>query len=93
MHRSRLSLVLLFLAVFVAGPVAAVEGPYLGLDLGATEPTNDNYRAHVLEGATASPYFGMMFNDYLGLQGNAHFIFQDRMTTITARRLPTWTRS
>ncbi len=77
MHRSRLSLALLFLAVFVAGPVAAVEGPYLGLDLGASEPTNDNFRAHVQTGATASPYFGMMFNEYLGLQANAQFNFQE----------------
>jgi len=77
MHRSRLSLAFLFLAVFVAGPVAAGQGPYLGVDLGASEPLNDNYRAHVQTGATASPYFGMMFNDYLGLQGNAHFLFQE----------------
>jgi outer membrane protein OmpA-like peptidoglycan-associated protein len=54
----------------------AVDGPFVGVDLGASVPTNDNYRAHVQEGATANPYLGYMFNDYLGMQGQLHFTFQ-----------------
>ena len=78
MHRSRLSLALLFLALFVAGPAVAGEGPYLGVDLGASEPLNDNYRAHVQTGGTGSPFLGYMFNDYIGLQGDLQFTFQTR---------------
>jgi len=54
----------------------AVEGPFDGIDLGASVPTNGNYRAHVQEGGTANPYLGYMFNDYLGMQGQLHFTFQ-----------------
>lgn len=53
-------------------PAAAVEGPFLGLDLGVSEPTNDNYRSHVATGVTAAPFGGYMFNDYLGIQGALH---------------------
>ena len=55
----------------------AVDGPFVGIDLGASVPTNGNYRAHVQEGATANPYLGYMFNDYLGMQGQLHFTFQE----------------
>src|ERR1019366_9456736 len=54
----------------------AVDGPFAGIDLGASLPTNGNYRAHVQEGATANPYAGYMFNNYLGLQGQIHATFQ-----------------
>lgn len=57
-------------------PAAAEEGAFVGLDLGVSEPTNANYRAHVKTGATANPYGGYMFNDYLGLQGQLQFNFQ-----------------
>lgn len=59
-----------------AFPVHAVDGPFIGLNLGVSEPTNDNYRSHVDTGATAAPYGGYMFNDYLGLQGGLHMNFQ-----------------
>jgi outer membrane protein OmpA-like peptidoglycan-associated protein len=55
----------------------AVDGPFVGVDLGASLPTNGNYRGHVEEGATGNPYVGYMFNDYLGLQGQLHFTFQE----------------
>jgi outer membrane protein OmpA-like peptidoglycan-associated protein len=55
----------------------AVDGPFVGIDLGASEPTNRNYRAHVQDGATGNPYLGYMFNDYLGVQGQLHFTFQE----------------
>ena len=54
----------------------AVDGPFVGIDLGASVPTNGNYRGHVQEGGTANPYLGYMFNDYLGMQGQLHFTFQ-----------------
>jgi outer membrane protein OmpA-like peptidoglycan-associated protein len=46
--------------------------PFVGIDLGVSEPVNSNFRAHVQTGGSASPFFGMMFNDYLGLQANLH---------------------
>ncbi len=55
----------------------AVDGPYLGVDVGASIPTNINYRAHAEAGVTGNPYAGYMFNDYLGLQGQMHFTTQD----------------
>ena len=55
----------------------AVDGPFVGIDLGASVPTNGNYRAHVQEGGTANPYLGYMFNDYLGMQGQLHFTLQE----------------
>jgi outer membrane protein OmpA-like peptidoglycan-associated protein len=54
----------------------ATDGPFVGIDLGYSMPTNDNYRAHVQGGGTANPYAGYMFNDYLGLQGQIHTTFQ-----------------
>lgn len=64
-------------AMTVAAPVWAVQpGGFIGVDLGASEPTNDNYRAHVKTGATGSPFVGYMFDKYIGLQTNFHFTSQ-----------------
>lgn len=58
-------------AMLMAGaPAMAVEGPFVGMELGATVPTNDNFRAHAQDGIMGGPFAGYMFNDYLGLQGN-----------------------
>lgn len=54
----------------------AVDGPFVGIDLGYSEPTNGNYRAHVQGGGTANPYAGYMFDKHLGLQGQIHATFQ-----------------
>ena len=72
--RSVLGLSLLLLGT--VSTARAVDGPFIGLDLGVSEPTNDNYRSHVATGATAAPFAGYMFNDYLGLQGSFHANFQ-----------------
>lgn len=66
----------LFAVLAVSLPVHAIEGPYIGLNLGASKPTNNNYRAHVENGASGSPYGGYMFNDYLGVQGEVQGTFQ-----------------
>jgi outer membrane protein OmpA-like peptidoglycan-associated protein len=47
-----------------------VDGPFVGLDLGASVPTNSNYRAHAEAGISGGPFVGYMWNDYLGLQAN-----------------------
>ncbi len=60
----------------VAPAWAAEPGPYMGVDLGVSEPTNDNYRSHVETGASGSPFFGTMFNEYLGLEVEGHIIGQ-----------------
>jgi len=70
--------VLLF-SLFVLWAVSsahAAEGPFVGIDLGYSEPTNGNYRAHVKGGGTGNPYVGYMFSDFLGVQGQLHFTFQ-----------------
>ncbi len=54
----------------------AGEGPFFGVDLGVSEPVNDNYRAHVHTGGSIEPYVGYMFNEYLGLQGGLDYSFQ-----------------
>lgn len=53
----------------------AVEGPYAGIDLGGSEPWNDNYRSHVETGGTAAPFVGMMFGEYVGLHSQFHALF------------------
>jgi outer membrane protein OmpA-like peptidoglycan-associated protein len=64
----------LALAAFgpMLGATAArgVDGPFVGLDLGASVPTNSNYRAHAEAGISGGPFVGYMWNDYLGLQAN-----------------------
>ncbi len=74
LHARRLAF--LCLALIAASRGLAAEGPFIGVDLGVSEPTKDNYRGHVRTGATASPFVGYMMNDFFGLQGNAHFIAQ-----------------
>ena len=80
-QRSLLALALLILISVAPGVRAqqrytVSEGyPFLGVDLGVAEPTNDNFRAHVVTGASGSPFGGYMFNDWLGLQSNLDFNF------------------
>jgi OOP family OmpA-OmpF porin len=57
------------------GRVHGQAGPFLGVEAGYSKPANNNFRAHVSEGAEAIPYGGYMFNKYLGLQGELHFAF------------------
>ncbi|MGD0946145.1 MAG: outer membrane beta-barrel protein, partial [Candidatus Binatia bacterium] len=86
MNRQRSLLALALLILMSVAPAARAqqrtsgytvsEGyPFLGVDLGVAEPTNDNFRAHVVTGASGSPFGGYMFNDWLGLQSNLDFNF------------------
>jgi outer membrane protein OmpA-like peptidoglycan-associated protein len=75
-RNSRLLLSLFLTAYVTTAAPARAAGPFVGLDVGASEPTDGNYRAHVKTGATFNPYVGYMFNEYLGLQGQIHFAFQ-----------------
>ena len=71
------SLVLSFVALLgLSVPVAAIDGPFVGVDVGGSKPVNANYGAHVHGGATANPYVGYMFNQYIGIQGQAQFDVQ-----------------
>jgi outer membrane protein OmpA-like peptidoglycan-associated protein len=79
----------------VAVGTAVAQGPFVGVNLGASEPLNGNYRAHVRTGVSLSPYGGYMFNEYVGAQaelqavvqtqdnhqGEDDFISQSRQTT------------
>jgi len=79
-HRRRvsLSLALSFAALLgLSATAPAIDGPFLGVDVGGSKPVNSNYRAHVETGATANPYAGYMFNEYFGLQGQLQFGFQE----------------
>ncbi len=66
---ARLALAALLVALGV-GRADAVDGPFVGLDVGASVPTNSNYRAHAEAGISGGPFVGYMWNDYLGLQAN-----------------------
>jgi OOP family OmpA-OmpF porin len=66
----------LALALALGARTAVAEDearPYVGIDLGVAVPTNDNYWAHVHEGASGDPYVGYMFNDNVGFQATLHF--------------------
>ena len=77
MHRSRVFTAFLSLALMVGvGAANAAEpGPFVGVDLGASVPTNENFTAHVGTGGTGNPFVGYMFNKYVGVQGQLHFTF------------------
>jgi outer membrane protein OmpA-like peptidoglycan-associated protein len=69
-RRTRRAFALSFVVVLgFSAPTRALDGPFLGLDVGGSKPANNNYRAHVENGIDASPYVGYMFNNYIGLQG------------------------
>ncbi len=77
MNKTRNLVVLSLLGVVVMTPSAhAREGAFVGLDVGVSEPTNDNYRGHVHTGVSGNPFAGYMFNDFLGLQGQFHVLGQ-----------------
>jgi outer membrane protein OmpA-like peptidoglycan-associated protein len=57
----------------LGAPASAIDGPFLGLDVGGSVPVNNNYRAHVETGVSGNPYVGYMFNEYIGIQGQAQF--------------------
>jgi outer membrane protein OmpA-like peptidoglycan-associated protein len=77
MHRTHSIAGVAVALLFASMTTAWAQGrPFVGLDVGASEPTNGNYRGHVRVGAAANPYVGYMFNRYLGVQGQVHFSFQ-----------------
>lgn len=77
MNRSRVFLAFLSLTLLGAMAARAAEpGPFVGVDLGVAEPTNENFSAHVGTGGTGNPFVGYMFNKYLGAQGQLHFTFE-----------------
>ena len=77
MRQPRLPFSLFFAGcIAVAIPVRADGGPFVGLDVGASEPTRANYRANVETGAAVNPYLGYMFNRYIGVQGQVHIYAQ-----------------
>jgi len=77
MHRLRWLVASLLVSVVVGPGAWAAQGAFVGVDLGVSEPTNGNYRAHVETGGTGNPFAGYMFNDYIGLQGQLHATFQE----------------
>lgn len=56
-------------------PAAAESYPFIGLNLGVAQPTNDNYNAHAHTGIAASPYGGVMFTENLGVRADIHTTF------------------
>jgi outer membrane protein OmpA-like peptidoglycan-associated protein len=63
--------VALLVAVVAAIPTAGLGrdgGPIVGMDLGVMVP-DDQLDEYVKPGGVASPFFGYMFNDYVGLMG------------------------
>ncbi len=76
MKAARLIPLTCVLLAFAASRARAADGPYMGLDAGASEPTNDNYRSEVGTGGTGAPFAGIMFGDYIGIQAQFHTFFQ-----------------
>ena len=79
MRRSMLLLSLLAVLAIVLpayGDGPPVDGPYVGVDLGVSIPSNANYQSLVNVGGTGNPYGGYMFNRFIGVQGQLHFAFQ-----------------
>ncbi len=77
MNKVRKLIVVSILGVVAITPAArAREGAFVGLDVGVSEPTNDNYRGHVKTGVSGNPFVGYMFNDYLGLEGQLQVLGQ-----------------
>jgi outer membrane protein OmpA-like peptidoglycan-associated protein len=76
MKTLRVATAVLALGLLWQARVGAEGVPFIGVDVGVSEPTNANYRGHVETGATVNPYGGYMFNKYLGLQGQLHSTFQ-----------------
>ena len=72
----RVSAALLVLAA-VALPVRAEEGPFVGVDVGVSEPINGNYRGHLRTGAALNPFAGYMFTENLGVQGQLHLDYHN----------------
>lgn len=62
----------LLLAPFGAMAQMSEGRPFIGLDLGAAIPANDNFWAHMHTGGVASPYAGYMFDEAFGVQANVH---------------------
>src|SRR5262249_47483225 len=71
------SVLALVVMLVLVVPGARAQEPFVGVDLGVSEPTNANYRAHVQTGGTFNPYAGYMFTKNLGLQGQFHITVQD----------------
>ena len=81
MRRSMLLLSLLAVLAIVLpayGDGPPVDGPYVGVDLGVSIPSNANYQSLVNVGGTGNPYGGYMFNRFIGVQGQLHFAFQQQ---------------
>lgn len=78
-HASRVVISAAWLMACLAGGMRALAegGPFAGLELGASVPTNSNYRAHAEAGIMGGPFVGYMWNDYLGVQGNLSVFGQE----------------
>jgi len=77
MKTLRIITAVLALGFFCSTGAFAEKGPFIGVDLGVSEPGNGNYRGHVHTGATANPFVGYMFNKGVGVQGQLHITFQE----------------
>lgn len=80
--RAFLCVALAFAVAVAAAPSAmfAVTGIITGVELGAANPDGDLSKREDI-GASISPFFGYMFNDYLGMVGAAQyagFPYKDR---------------
>src|SRR5262249_49960581 len=75
MRRTLLVVLLLTLLAWIPG-ARGIDGPFVGLDVGASVPGNKNYSALTSLGATINPFGGYMFNRFIGIQGTLQFAMQ-----------------
>jgi peptidoglycan-associated lipoprotein len=68
-----------FLGCALAGggvpALASALEPYVGADIGMTEPLNGNFRGHVDVGFLVSPYVGVELHPNVGFQASPTFYF------------------
>lgn len=50
------------------------QGGYTGIDIGVMQPVQETFPDYVDTGGTMAPYVGYMFNDFIGIQAQVHFL-------------------
>lgn len=75
--RLQTALATVAVCIGLALPAAGADewrGGYTGVDVGVMQPVQDTFPDFVDTGGTLAPYVGYMFNDFIGIQAQLHFL-------------------